>query len=102
MYQQKKKEKQQKKATQTLKELKMSHKISIHDYTVRINQAKKFLGKKHKVKLTIPFRGREIMYRDQLGTKIIDRFLGDIAEYGIKDNDLIKSGKNLSVIINPK
>ena len=30
------------------------------------------------------------------------RFLNDIEEYGIKDNDIVKSGRNLSVLINPK
>ena len=102
MYHQKKKEKQSKKTTQVIKELKMSHKISVHDYNVRINQAVKFLSKKFKVKLTIVFRGREIVFRDNLGVEIVNRFINDIEEYGIKDNDIVKSGRNLSVLINPK
>ena len=102
MYHQKKKEKQSKKTTQVIKELKMSHKISVHDYNVRINQAVKFLSKKFKVKLTIVFRGREIVFRDNLGVEIVKRFINDIEEYGIKDNDIVKSGRNLSVLINPK
>ena len=102
MYHQKKKEKQSKKTTQVIKELKMSHKISVHDYNVRINQAVKFLSKRFKVKLTIVFRGREIVFRDNLGVEIVKRFINDIEEYGIKDNDIVKSGRNLSVLINPK
>ena len=102
LYQQKKKEKKSKKSNNIIKELKLSHKISIHDYNVRINQAVKFLEKKYKVKITIRFKGREIIYRDQLGIKTIDRILEDLNEYGIKDNDIVKSGRNLSVLINPK
>ncbi len=102
MYHLKKKEKQSRRSTQVIKELKMSHKISIHDYNVRLNHAKKFLSKKFKVKITIVFRGREIVYRDGLGMDMVFRFLKDIEEYGIKDNDIVKSGRNLSVLINPK
>ena len=50
MYQQKKKDKQQKKQGQTIKEIKMSHKISSNDYNTRLNQTIKFLGKKYKNK----------------------------------------------------
>lgn len=102
MYQQKKKEKQQRRSVQVIKELKMSHKISIHDYNVRLTQAEKFLKKKNKVKLTITFKGREIVYRDTLGNKLADKFLADIEEHGIKDNDVVRSGRSLTVLINPK
>lgn len=102
MYQQKKKDKKSKKTNNVIKELKMSHKISVHDYNVRINQAIKFLEKKYKVKFTIKFKGREIIYRDQLGVKTLDKVIEDLNEYGIKDNDIVKSGRNLSVLINPK
>ena len=80
----------------------MSHKISTHDYNVRINQATKFLSKRYKVKTTLVFRGREIVYRDTLGMKLIERFLNDLEEYGTKDDVVVKSGRNLSVMINPK
>ena len=102
LYQQKKKVKQSKKSAQTIKELKMSHKISIHDYNVRYNQAVKFLSKRYKVKLTLVFRGREIVYRDTLGVNLIEKFLKDVESYGSKDDVIVKSGRNLSVMINPK
>tara|TARA_Y100001970_G_C14189353_1_gene834424 strand:- start:782 stop:1090 length:309 start_codon:yes stop_codon:yes gene_type:complete len=102
MYHQKKKEKQSRRSGQVIKELKLSHKISSHDYNVRINQAIKFLSKKYKVKVTVVFRGREIVFRDKLGVEMVNRFLNDIEEYGIKDNDIVKSGRNLMVMVNPK
>lgn len=102
LYQEKKKEKQTKKSTQTIKEIKISHNISIGDYNVRLNQAKKFLSKKFKVKLTVVFRGRHIIYKNDHGIKIVDRFLDDIKEFGVKDNQEIKASRNISIIINPK
>ena len=102
MYKMKKKEKESKKTIQVIKELKMSHKISIHDYDVRIRQAKKFLGKKNKVKVTVVFRGRDIVFKETHGVKMLNKFLEDLEEYGNKDNDIVKSGRNLSVMVNPK
>lgn len=104
LYQQKKKDKQQKKQSQAqvIKEIKMSHKISSNDYETRLNQAKKFLGKRYKIKLTVTFKGREIVFRDTLGMQRVDQFLNDIVDYGVKDNDVVKSGKNINLLINPK
>jgi translation initiation factor IF-3 len=104
LYQQKKKDKQQKKQSQAqvIKEIKMSHKISSNDYETRLNQAKKFLGKRYKLKLTVTFKGREIVFRDTLGMQRVDQFLNDIVDYGVKDNDVVKSGKNINLLINPK
>ncbi len=102
LYQEKKREKQTKKTTQTIKELKLSHNISIGDYNVRLNHAKKFLTKKYKVKLTVVFRGRHIIYKNDHGIKIVERFLEDIKEYGTKDNQEIRPTRNLSIMINPK
>ena len=102
MYQQKKKDRQQKKQSQVIKEIKMSHKISENDYETRLSQARKFLEKKYKVKLTVTFKGREIVFRDTLGMERVHKFLSDIQDYGIKDNDIVKSGKNINLLINPK
>lgn len=102
MYQQKKKDKSAKKNTQTIKEVKMSHKISIHDYNVRLKQTIKFLQKKYKVKVTLTFRGREIVHRDGLGVKLINKFIDEVGEYGVQDNNLSRSGRFLSTLINPK
>ncbi len=102
MYQQKKKDKSAKKNVQIIKEIKMSHKISIHDYNVRKRHAIKFLSKKFKVKVTLTFRGREIVHRDGLGVKLINKFIDEIKEYGVQDNHLSRSGRFLSTLINPK
>ncbi|MFC1616821.1 translation initiation factor IF-3 [Candidatus Margulisiibacteriota bacterium] len=101
-YQQQKKDKQSKKSskTQVLKELKMSPKISEHDYNVRLTSAKKFLGKKYTVKLAIFFKGREITH-PQLGKDLINRFLDDVKEVGNAACDMSTSGRIFSVMINP-
>lgn len=101
MYQQKKKEKQSKKSAQVTKELKMSPKISEHDYMVRLTKGIEFLKKKYKVKLTIFFRGREIVHQS-LGESVLNRFIEQISEYGIADKEITRSGRQMIAIINPK
>lgn len=103
-YQQQKKEKQSKKSgrnTSTIKELKMSPKISEHDYMVRLTSAKKFLTKGFKVKLTVFFRGREITH-PELGKSILEKFLENIKDLGSPESKIMNTGKIFSVIINPK
>lgn len=101
MYQQKKKEKQNKKGAQVTKELKMSPKISEHDYQVRVNQGLKFLGKRYKVKLTIFFRGREVVH-SELGYDLAERYIQAIKEIGTAESNPMKTGRSLTVMISPK
>ena len=101
MYQQKKKEKSARKSAQVTKELKMSPKISENDYQVRLNKAKVFLSKRYKIKLTIFFRGREIMHKD-LGEKLAIRFLDELSTLGTSDGSLSRAGRNFVIIISPK
>ncbi len=101
-YQQQKKDKQNRKNTksQVTKEIKLSAKISDHDYVVKLNKGKEFLAKGFKVKLSMMFRGREIMHVD-LGRIVIDRFFSDIAGIGI-GSDVVQTGKSLVAIVHPK
>jgi translation initiation factor IF-3 len=101
MYQQKKKTKQGRKSVQVTKELKMSPKISEHDYQVRLNKGFKFLEKKYKIKLTIFFRGREIVH-SELGYELANRYINDIKDIGNAENKPSMSGRFLIVIISPK
>ena len=101
MYQQKKKSKQGKKTVQVTKELKMSPKISEHDNQVRLNQGLKFLDKKHKIKLSIFFRGREIVH-SELGYDLANRYINDIKEVGKSESPPSVNGRSLIVIISPK
>jgi translation initiation factor IF-3 len=101
MYHQKKKEKQSKKSSQVTKELKMSPKISEHDYQVRVNHGLKFLGKRYKLKLTIFFRGREIMH-SELGYDLANRYIDAIKEIGTAESAPARTGRSLTVMISPK
>lgn len=79
----------------------MSPKISDNDYNTRLTHGKKFLEKKYKVKLTVLFKGREVVHKD-LGITLVERFIKDVSELGIAEQDYSKSGRMITVNITPK
>ena len=82
-YEQKKKLQEAKKKQTTIetKEVKFRPKTEEHDLNFKIKQIKKFLGQKNKVKVTMRFRGREIVYAQSIGleamNKIADKLRDD-------------------------
>jgi translation initiation factor IF-3 len=75
----KEKEARKKQKVIEVKEIKMSSKIEEHDYQTKLRNARKFVERGDKVKLTMFFRGREITHTE-LGERIIKRFIDDISE----------------------
>ncbi len=59
-----------------IKEIKLRPKTEKHDLDFKIKNIRKFLEQKNKVKITLRFRGREIVYADSQGREV----LGKIAE----------------------
>lgn len=99
-YEKEKQLKQAKKGSKAtvVKELKMSPKISEHDFLVRFRAAQKFVEKGNKVKLTVNFRGRELTHID-LGRALLNRFISDIKDNAIPEGDIVMSGRSLSLIL---
>jgi translation initiation factor IF-3 len=84
-----------------LKEIKMRPKIEDHDYDFKIQHAREFLQERHKVKLTVTFRGREMAHQE-LGTKLVERALAALAEMGTPETSVRSEGRTLVVIVMPK
>lgn len=77
------KEKEARKKThrQSLKEMKFHANVGEHDYEYKVNHIKDFLGKGHRVKVSLQFRGRENAHRE-LGFDVIKRVIKDCEEFG--------------------
>jgi translation initiation factor IF-3 len=96
---QKKRQKQKiKLKTVEIKGMRLSFRISQHDLEVRINQAKKFLSKKHKIKIEMNLKGREKKHTD-LALEIMQKFIEQLGEKIIIEQPTIRLGGNLSVLI---
>jgi translation initiation factor IF-3 len=84
-----------------LKEVKMRPKIEEHDYGFKIQHAREFLLERDKVKLTITFRGREIAHQE-LGHKIIQRAIADLAELATVESSPRSEGRTLTAVLMPR
>jgi len=93
--------KKQRESRVDLKELKLRPGTGEHDYQVRLRQAKQFLSKGDKVKLTLQFRGREMEFRDQ-SAEMFDNFMNDLGHEGSVEAAPRMMGRTMSMIIAPK
>ena len=65
--------------TVDVKEIKMRPGINQHDYDVKMRAINKFLEEGDKVKVTLRFRGREMVHQD-LGMNVLNRVRDDLGE----------------------
>lgn len=84
----------------SIKEIKFRPKTETHDFHFKIRSLKKFLLQKKKVKVTIVFRGREIIHMD-IGKKMLQKILLEIKSYAILDSSPKVEGKQLMVVLSP-
>ncbi|XP_022842342.1 translation initiation factor IF3-4, chloroplastic-like isoform X1 [Olea europaea var. sylvestris] len=99
---QKKKREQQKKSLASrmdLKELKMGYNIDVHDYSVRLKAAKKFLKDGDKVKIIVNLKGRENDFRNN-AIELIRRFQNDVGELAVEENKNFRD-RNIFIILVP-
>ncbi len=75
LYEKKKKKNESKKHQKVIqiKEIKISPKIGEHDFQTKMKQALQFLEEGKRVKITLFFRGRENVIRDERGAEIFDK-----------------------------
>jgi len=102
-YEQKKREKEVKKHQRQvqLKEVRIRPRIDPHDYEIKLKHIKEFLEKKHKVRVRMWFKGREIDHKD-IGSRIIDKLIKDIEKVGRLDREPHMLGKTLVLVLSPK
>jgi translation initiation factor IF-3 len=102
-YQQKKKTQEAKKNTKTIqvKEIKVRPKTDGHDLETKLRQAREFLEEGHKVKVTMRFRGREIIYAER-AMEMLFSIGKEIAELGEIEQHPNLMGRNMSMLVVPK
>ena len=102
IYQQKKKAKEMK-ANSTkvvIKEIRFGPNTDEHDFQFKLKHAREFLQEGSKVKATIFFRGRSIMFKDQ-GEKQLLRFAVELEEFGRAETMPTREGKRMNIMIAP-
>ena len=102
-YEQAKREKENRKKQKTVetKEIRLSLNIDIGDFNTKVNQARKFLSKGDKVKVSIRLRGRE-MAHPELGETNMQRFADELAEEAVVDKKPKLEGRQILMFMSPK
>jgi translation initiation factor IF-3 len=87
--------------TFSVKEVKVRPQTDEHDLMFKMKNATKFLGQGHKVKVTMFFRGREIVHKS-LGQKVLDRIIADMSEIANVEQLPRMEGNRMIIILAPK
>jgi translation initiation factor IF-3 len=83
---------------QDIKQVRVGLKIGQHDLDVKIRHAREFLTTGHKVKVSLRFRGREVTH-SELGRKVLDRFMAEVEDIAIREQDPILSGREMTMVL---
>ena len=102
-YEQTRKEKEARKKQKTveLKEVRLSPNIDTNDLNTKINNAKKFISKGNKVKVTLRFRGREMAHVQQ-SKHILDDFAETLADIAVVEKPAKMEGRAMSMVLSEK
>lgn len=101
-YHQAKKEKESKKAQVVIKvkEIKLKPNIDTHDFDTKMKHAREFLLKGNKVRISIMFRGREMLHID-LGQKVVKQFCEDLADIAVVEATPKLMGRTMTTVLSP-
>jgi translation initiation factor IF-3 len=100
-----KKKQQEAKKNQTVietKEIKFRPKTEEHDLNFKIKKIKSFLSAGNKVKVTMRFRGREIIYAESIGLAALAKIADEIREECVILQEPKMEGRQLVMFVGPK
>ncbi len=83
-----------------LKEMKLRPKISDHDFQTKYGYVRHFLEDGDKVKLTIMFRGRELVHQE-IGRALLQRLAEEVKDVAQVERQPLLEGRNMIMILNP-
>lgn len=101
-YHQQKKEKDSKKAQVQIKvkEIKLKPNIDTHDFQTKLKHAREFLVKGNKVRISIMFRGREMLHID-LGEKVVRQFCQELSDISVVEAPPKMMGRTITTVLAP-
>ena len=81
-----------------MKEVKIRPGIEDHDYQVKMKNARKFLEKGDKVKVTMRFRGREMAHQD-IGLNLLKRMQEELSDISKTDLEPKLEGRQMIMVL---
>ncbi len=84
-----------------LKEIKLRPKTEEHDLQFKVRNTERFLKEGNKAKITMMFRGREVIRMDR-GKELLDRFVELLKDVAMVEQPAKIEGRNMTMILAPK
>ena len=102
-YEQSKKAQEAKKRQTVIqvKEVKMRPRTDVHDMNVKKKKIVKFLKQGNKVKVTVQFRGREIVH-PEIGAEMLKKIAEEMADISVVEHMPNMEGRTLTMVLGPK
>lgn len=97
---QKKKAARKHQTTVVVREIKLRPKIAPNDYNTKKGHIKRFLLAKQKVKVTIMFRGREVVHPER-GRDLLDKVVEELGDVCQLDQRANLEGRNMIMLLSP-
>ena len=97
---QKKKEAKKNQTVVQIKEIKVRPKTDDHDYETKVRHIRRFLSDGDRCKVTVFFRGREIVHKDR-GESILSKIIADTADVGKVEQAPSAEGRTLQMMLVP-
>ena len=97
----KEKEAKKKQRTTEVKEVRLSPNIDTNDLNTKANQARKFVSKGDKVKVTLRFRGREMAHVNY-SKQILDSFYEKLEDVAVIDKAPKMEGRSMVMFLSQK
>ena len=92
--------KRKQKQTQ-IKEVKFRPGTEEGDYQVKLRNLQRFLTEGDKAKITLRFRGREMVHQE-IGRRLLDRLVTDLAGLAVVEQNPLMEGRQMVMMIAPK
>src|SRR5205807_10265305 len=83
-----------------VQEMNLRPKIGEHDFQTKCHAVKSFLEEGDKVKLTIMFRGREMVHQD-IGKRLLERMAQELKPISTVERMPLLEGRNMIMILAP-
>jgi len=84
-----------------VKEVKFRPGTGEGDYQIKVRNLIRFLTEGDKAKVTLRFRGREMVHQD-IGRRLLDRVSTDLAAIGVVEQNPLMEGKQMVMVFAPK
>lgn len=99
--QKKERESRKKQKVISVKEVRLSPTIDVNDFNTKLKNAKKFLAKGEKVRVSIRFKGRAITHKD-IGREVLDRMAKETADVANVEQKAKMDGRSMFLVLTPK